>query len=286
MIRIKAAGEFPPGSDYKIRTIRAEQSWQYALHAHVGFCDIVFVVQGTLIEHVNGTRCEYGPGSLVWIRETDCHALQARGFEFINLSVDSGLLMVLLGAVRQDKSARKLEAGPLPVKATVLESDRAGLAAELGQLMLAQGTSRGTLLLGAFIFSVFGRYFLPLADLGADASDCPEWLSYALNVMEATPEKAWTMKDVVKLCGRSSGHVSRTFQRYVGMWPTEYLLAQRLNRAAILLSSTDREILDICFSVGFNSASYFYRVFRKRFGNTPHKYRLLASGSHHALQGR
>lgn len=50
---------------------------------------------------------------------------------------------------------------------------------------------------------------------------------------------------------------------------TEFVTAQRLDRAVELLAEPSRRIVDIAYEVGFGDISTFNRAFRKRFGLTP-----------------
>ena len=59
------------------------------------------------------------------------------------------------------------------------------------------------------------------------------------------------------------------------MWKTPilYLTEFRIEKAKQELLTGDKAIVDIAFSCGFESASYFNRVFRKQTGMTPMEYR-------------
>jgi AraC-like DNA-binding protein len=61
-----------------------------------------------------------------------------------------------------------------------------------------------------------------------------------------------------------------------GETPSQFILAQRLDRAAALLCKAKgpsrNSILDIALSVGFNDASHFSRTFSRRFGVSPRRY--------------
>jgi len=62
---------------------------------------------------------------------------------------------------------------------------------------------------------------------------------------------------------------------------TEHLVERRLQRSHSIL--TDRRylhlaIIDIAFEAGFSDVSHFYRVFRRRFGDTPSAVRAAAMG--------
>lgn len=82
-----------------------------------------------------------------------------------------------------------------------------------------------------------------------------------------------TVDDMARSAAISRTEVFRCFQAVLRKKPVEYLTEYRLSIAAILLASTDRTLSDISISCGFNSASYFGKVFREHHGISPQKYR-------------
>lgn len=73
--------------------------------------------------------------------------------------------------------------------------------------------------------------------------------------------------------GLSRAHFSREFRRAFGETPHAYLLTRRLERAAALLRQTDRQVLDICLSVGLMSVGSFTTTFSRTYGMPPLAYR-------------
>jgi AraC-like DNA-binding protein len=71
----------------------------------------------------------------------------------------------------------------------------------------------------------------------------------------------------------SPAHFSREFRRAFGETPHQYLLTRRLERAAALLRSTDRPILDVCLAVGLRSVGSFTTSFGRAYGTSPAAYR-------------
>lgn len=68
--------------------------------------------------------------------------------------------------------------------------------------------------------------------------------------------------------------VQKSFVRHVGLTPTAFITARRLERAASLLACDDgRTITDVAFEVGFNDSAFFTRCFRRRFGAAPSQWR-------------
>lgn len=58
-----------------------------------------------------------------------------------------------------------------------------------------------------------------------------------------------------------------------GMGCTEYITQKRLEKAKILLKTTDKSIYQISEETGFSDANYFTRIFKKRIGLTPRQYK-------------
>jgi AraC-like DNA-binding protein len=82
--------------------------------------------------------------------------------------------------------------------------------------------------------------------------------------------------DVRTLAGAahlSPAHFSRAFRQAFGETPHQYLLTRRLERAAALLRTTDRTVVDICLTVGLRSVGSFTTSFGMTFGLSPTAYR-------------
>ena len=61
----------------------------------------------------------------------------------------------------------------------------------------------------------------------------------------------------------------RVFRNIIGLSPIQYVIGLRVQKAKQLLLETDRPILDICVSCGFQNQSYFTKIFRERTGLSP-----------------
>ena len=79
--------------------------------------------------------------------------------------------------------------------------------------------------------------------------------------------------DLARTAGLSRAHFSREFKRAFGESPHVYLLTRRLERAAALLTTTDRSVAEICFEVGLQSVGSFTTSFRRTYGMSPTEYR-------------
>jgi AraC-like DNA-binding protein len=75
----------------------------------------------------------------------------------------------------------------------------------------------------------------------------------------------------------SPGHISKLFKQTEKLSITDYINELRLLRTLTLLEETELSTKEIMALVGFGSESYFYRLFKKRFGVTPKQYQLKSS---------
>lgn len=71
----------------------------------------------------------------------------------------------------------------------------------------------------------------------------------------------------------SRGYLSRIFNEVVGMKLTDYINIQRVNRAKWLLRNSEQSITDIAGSCGFESITYFEKIFNQIVNIPPTKYR-------------
>jgi AraC-like DNA-binding protein len=98
----------------------------------------------------------------------------------------------------------------------------------------------------------------------------------AKDLADARYSEPLTVDDMAHAAGLSRAHFSREFRKAFGEPPHAYLLTRRLERAAALLRMTDRDVADICFSVGLRSLGSFTTTFTRTFGMSPVAYRRAA----------
>ncbi len=82
-----------------------------------------------------------------------------------------------------------------------------------------------------------------------------------------------SVSELATLSGRSLSAFKRDFENYFNDTPANYIKDQKLTKAVALLLSTDFSINEICYEVGFSEASYFTKIFKKKYRLTPTTYR-------------
>jgi AraC-like DNA-binding protein len=82
-----------------------------------------------------------------------------------------------------------------------------------------------------------------------------------------------SLEEVANATGISRYYVSHLFKELMGTTFVGYVNELRLNRAAMLLVTTETPIIEIASLSGFNNLSNFNRAFKLHFGKTPSAYR-------------
>jgi two-component system response regulator YesN len=72
-------------------------------------------------------------------------------------------------------------------------------------------------------------------------------------------------------------YLSRIFKQMTGTNLLTYIVNKKLKESLLLLTQTDKNINAIARLVGFETPSYFIKVFRKNYGITPQEYRKVNS---------
>jgi LacI family transcriptional regulator len=98
-------------------------------------------------------------------------------------------------------------------------------------------------------------------------------VSLALRLIWDHLDQEISVNDIARQVGVSRRSLERSFHRCTGRSMTAERQRKRLERCAELLRTTNWPIESIAASVGFTSASYLYRSFRKKFGRTPAAFR-------------
>lgn len=83
-----------------------------------------------------------------------------------------------------------------------------------------------------------------------------------------------SLQELAIACRKNEKYLGRLFKREMGQNFNEYCTQLRLNKAEMLLLQGDERIIDIAFNCGFNSISYFNRLFKSKHGVSPREYRI------------
>lgn len=81
------------------------------------------------------------------------------------------------------------------------------------------------------------------------------------------------LDEIAEHIGMNRSAFCTFFKRNKGMTFSQFLVKYRLETAKELLITTQKQISEICYSVGFSDLPHFTRIFKKTYGMSPSKYR-------------
>jgi transcriptional regulator GlxA family with amidase domain len=101
----------------------------------------------------------------------------------------------------------------------------------------------------------------------------------AVNVLRARLAEPWTLDALADEIHLSRSQLVRSFDAVTGMSPMAYLRRMRVERMALLLTSTDLSIAEAARSVGWRNQFHASQCFHAAYGVSPTEYRRQQSAS-------
>ena len=98
-------------------------------------------------------------------------------------------------------------------------------------------------------------------------------LKHVLDYIDENYSYQITLSNLADCLGMSPCYFTSFFTTVLHRSPINYLNYYRIEKACSLLLNTDSPITDIAFKTGFNSSSYFVKIFKTYKGITPKQYR-------------
>lgn len=103
-----------------------------------------------------------------------------------------------------------------------------------------------------------------------------EAVERVIRVMRDRLDEPLTLQEMSRIAYISPYHFNRIFRQITGIPPNQFFYALRLENAKRLLLTTDTNVTDVCFDVGYNSLGTFIRRFTGLVGVSPSRFRSLA----------
>lgn len=145
---------------------------------------------------------------------------------------------------------------------------------QIYRIAFQQDTTR-ILRLQSLFFSLWETLFtlMPTLETSPDVNPQLIIMKAMMHCVQKRYAQKLTLAEIAAAGSVCKSQCCRLFHIYLHQSPIQYLTAYRLEQSAKLLLHTNDSIVDIAYTTGFSSASYFTETFRTHYGCTPRAYR-------------
>lgn len=241
----------------------------HALHTH-DFYELFLVASGCAVHVINKQTQIITEGSFVIIRPWDTHKysiLKNDDFELYSIGIPFSVFLRLCTYLNIDKKI--FDEPTLPPHRLLSAASLSDVQKKLSESDHIEDPKAGFL----YMLSVFPYLVGIFLAAPTSKSTLPLWFSDLLKKMEEPENLIVGLPRLLTLANFSQEHLNRSFRRYLGITPTMYINAKRLELATDFLLTSDIPIIEISGQCGFNSQSHFYRLFTERYGCSPASFR-------------
>ncbi len=218
------------------------------VHAH-GDATIAFVLGGGFVERQGSRAIECKPGTLMlrpaWVEHED--HFSERGCRCFNIEIPAVLTAGLTLAATDRKVGEASWAAQRLLASLRVAADGLTLEAELAELVDALSPS-------------------PAPGVSARMARVAEELA-------ASYTRPWSLRALAHEAGVHPVHFARAFRAAFGESVGEHVHRLRVEHAARELARTTSAIAEIATDAGFTDQAHLTRIFRRRTGATPARFR-------------
>lgn len=125
------------------------------------------------------------------------------------------------------------------------------------------------------IKAIIKKYLKTIVDYFEETNSIKRGVNVAKSYIEKYYMLDISLEKISFVAGFSPYYFSRNFKKITGSNYIDYLINIRIDNAKLLLSTTDKTILEISLEVGFENFSYFSGRFKKLCGTPPSEYRRI-----------
>lgn len=92
--------------------------------------------------------------------------------------------------------------------------------------------------------------------------------------IKSSPEENFSIKSLSKKSGLSPNKLQEGFKMIHNRTVNDYITHMRVLKAEILIRTSDLNISEIVYCIGFTSRSYFSKIFKQKFNCSPKEYKF------------
>ena len=256
---------------------------EFPEHKH-NYIEMAYVVQGEMVQIIKGKEIILKKGEIIFLNQHITHQIKASKEEdiIINFIIKPEFFEYILNVIGKENIISKF------LFSTIYGGSRKGeyICFYVGDIKNVQniieqvineimnisllGKSKIKFLVGLLLIELLNnpQFIVSYSEESYDIKLMMEILKY----IDENYEKA----NLTKLCEnlhQQDYKICKLIKKNTGLTFKELVQEKRLDKATEFLKSTDYAIEDIIRKIGYENDSYFYRIFKKKFGLSPKEYK-------------
>jgi AraC-like DNA-binding protein len=128
-------------------------------------------------------------------------------------------------------------------------------------------------MISSIVLSILGTVYYKNKNRQYTDTYIVDKINEARNIIKNNIENALSQEDIAKKLGLGYSWYRRMFKEYTGVSPAQYQLQQKLMKVKELLTTTNKNISEIAYSLHFENVCQFSTFFKKKEGITPSEFR-------------
>ena len=125
------------------------------------------------------------------------------------------------------------------------------------------------------LYNFIATFLFPDKHVNEKKQDTRDMIHETVLYMQSELHKVLTVEDMAKKSSLSVSHFSSLFRKATGMSPLDYFIHLKLQKACLLLYSTEIKVKKVAGAIGYDDPYYFSRLFKKHMKLSPEQYRTL-----------
>ena len=247
-----------------------------ALHRHTN-CEILFIVEGTIINMINDISITAQEGTVFFINDRVSHELKQTEshYQHRDIYLSAKRLQNICNDYFDDEFYQYLMVTDkiiqIPITIELFNSFEKRL--KRNQTLYALFPEKKELIKKSnlnIIISLLGLLYEQLPNYPSSNQD---WLDSFLEKIQHPKIFTLPIQDIIRLSNYSTSYFSHQFSKRFNIPFKTYIAKLKIDYAKLLLNTPSFPITNISLICGFSSQSHFTQVFRQMTGVTPYQYR-------------
>ena len=236
-------------------------------HSHE-FIEIFYVLSGSAQQRLNNSTIDISTGDLFLLRTNDRHSFSSDDPTFIHRDflIDFNQFKNIC-CFYDEKFYELILTSQSPAHIHLTQSQLSELESWFNRInTILNQDIRNTMysfLVSNMLSLVFNKNFTNLH------TEPSIWINNLISQLNSPYNFTVPLDTILEEFPYSRPYLCRVFKQYTGTTPVKYFNDVRLSQAYLLIKSSTTSISKIAESVGFYHRSFFYKIFKEKYGISP-----------------